>query len=500
MITATIRLLSLVVFLGQISAVALLGGQAEIPLKNWAVPPYTGTLVPQGSLTTMADISGPVAFIPINPCRVADTRGAGFTGQAGPPSLAANVQRTFQIAGTVPGVPAQCGVPTGAKAVSFQFTVVNEPTTGNLIAWPSGPPPLISVLNWIATSGPLGNGTIVPLGGNSVNLWLVQAAGTTVDMIIDVNGYFTDSYNAGLQFVATGSIGAEGVIRGTNSNTTSGSSGVYGLQTAATGAVFGVFGKSSNTSSDSAGIKGVDGTGTLTGATFFAPAGVRGESTTAYGVLGLSRFVGVRGDVLNTSGASLAEGRLGYTVSGTNYGLYSIGDIGATGTKAFVTPHPVDPSLVIRYISLEGPEAGTYFRGRGRLTNRWAVIDVPEDFRLVTEDESLSIQLTPMGRTADLCVVQLGLGQIVIQGSRDVEFFYTVNGVRKGYHDFQPITQGSEFVPQSAVARLPESLPAEAKRSLVTNGTYNPDGSINLETAQRLNWAVIWAERAVAGN
>jgi hypothetical protein len=203
--------------------------------------------------------------------------------------------------------------------------------------------------------------------------------------------------------------------------------------------------------------------------------------------------VGVRGDVLNTSGASLAEGRLGYSVSGTNYGLYSIGDIGATGTKAFVTPHPLDPSLVIRYVSLEGPEAGTYFRGKGRLSGRSATIDVPEDFRLVTDEESLSIQLTPIGRTADLCVVQLGLDQIFIQGSRDVEFFYTVNGVRRGYHDFQPIAQGNEFVPQSSAAQLPEFLPSEARRSLIANGTYNSDGSVNLETAHRLNWTAIWA-------
>ncbi len=52
----------------------------------------------------MSDISGPEPFIPVTPCRVADTRGNGFTGAYGPPSLAANANRTFAISG-------QCGIP-----------------------------------------------------------------------------------------------------------------------------------------------------------------------------------------------------------------------------------------------------------------------------------------------------------------------------------------------------------------------------------------------------
>jgi len=31
----------------------------------------------------------------------------------------------------------------------------------------------------------------------------------------------------------------------------------------------------------------------------------------------------------------------------------------ATGTKNFIEPHPTDASKKIRYVSLEGPEAGS---------------------------------------------------------------------------------------------------------------------------------------------
>src|SRR5712692_2129147 len=60
-----------------------------------------------GSIASPADVTQALTFVGITPCRMVDTRGFGWTGQAGPPSLVAGAQRTFQITGTVPGVPAQ---------------------------------------------------------------------------------------------------------------------------------------------------------------------------------------------------------------------------------------------------------------------------------------------------------------------------------------------------------------------------------------------------------
>jgi hypothetical protein len=367
--------------------------------------------------------------------------------------MAANAIRAFDL-----NSASHCpGIQTGVDGYSLNFTVAETAgPSGDIRVWPTGNPPLnVSTLVWTQTNAVVANAAIVGAGTNgSID---VQVAGSNTHLIIDINGYFTDTYN----------------------------SGAPGNQLVAT---------STSTAADSAGMKGVDaGSGSLSGATGFARSGVRGESVGGYGVLGLSRFIGVRGDVLNIGGASLAEGRLGYAVGGTNYGVYAIGDVGATGTKSFVLPHPTDPSLVIRYVSLEGPEAGTYFRGRGHLHGRSAIIDVPESFRFVTEAESLSIQLTPIGGYAILWVTELRLDQISVQGSRDVEFFYTVNGVRRGYVDFEPIVESSEFVPGSASARLPTNLGVEARERLLSNGTYNADGSVNLTTAERLGWTRIWA-------
>jgi hypothetical protein len=171
------------------------------------------------------------------------------------------------------------------------------------------------------------------------------------------------------------------------------------------------------------------------------------------------------------------------------YGVYADGGIGATGAKYFVEPHPTDPSKEIRYICLEGRESGTYFRGTGHVVNGFATIEVPDDFRMVSSTDGLTVQLTPIGGMAVLAAVTRSLDKIVIQGSSDVEFDYMVNGVRKAFEGFAPVSQNRDFVPRSANDRaLTAGLPAEGLRRLKATGILNADGTINLETAHRLGW------------
>ena len=42
---------------------------------------------------------------------------------------------------------------------------------------------------------------------------------------------------------------------------------------------------------------------------------------------------------------------------------------------------------------------------------------------------------------------------------------------------------------------MPGYLTEEARQRLINNGTYNPDGTVNLETAERAGWTRIWRER-----
>lgn len=150
---------------------------------------------------------------------------------------------------------------------------------------------------------------------------------------------------------------------------------------------------------------------------------------------------------------------------------------------------------MIAYVALEGPEAGTYFRGRGKFERGMARISVPEDFRLVTDAEGLTVQVTPIGAMATVGVIRMSLNEIVVQSSRNVEFSYLVQGVRANFRDLKPIRNYSAFVPESSDATMPAWLSAGQKRALVQNGTFKADGSINMETAQRLGWDRVWSSR-----
>jgi len=59
----------------------------------------------------------------------------------------------------------------------------------------------------------------------------------------------------------------------------------------------------------------------------------------------------------------------------------------------------------------------------------------------------------------------------------------------------KPIGPGAEFMPRSADARIPAYLTEGQEALLSSNGTYNADGTVNMETAERLGWAKAWKDR-----
>jgi hypothetical protein len=477
-----------------VGALSVFAQSQEIPLTNWTVPPYTSVSVrPEAGLTTMADITPGVAFVGVAPCRIVDTRGGGvFTGNYGPPALVANTPRNFDLN----SAPHCTGLPEALSAYSLNFTVVNTGAAGDLRAWPQDNPPVqvTSVLNWTAANTIIANAIIVPAGtGGGIT---VTAAGTGANLLIDVNGYFTGVYNAGVQFVASGSF-TGGMISGTNASNATGAAGVKGVQGAAI---------ASASSEIPAGVVG----------TSFIFDGVLGITQCSAGVGNCSGGAGVRG--IRTSGASLlSSGELGVANLGgrffndveingdldvgtgdTTFGPGNLAVLGAltvSGTKMFVEPHPTDASKLIKYVSLEGNESGTYFRGRARFQNGVARIHVPEDFRMVTSADGLTVQITPIGGMATFAVMRLSLDEIVVQGSRNVEFSYLVQGVRRAFRDFQPIEDAGPRFARGANARLPRGLAPELQQRLIANGTYNEDGTVNMDTARRLGWDRIWADR-----
>lgn len=310
----------------------------------------------------------------------------------------------------------------------------------------------------------------------------------------------TDSATAG----ASGVIGRAGSatgtvygVQGTAVSTTNGAAGVYGHATGQTGQTYGVYGESDSVTYGSAGVFALAGTPSYPNGVWTGISAVLANSTSGWGVLGKATSGrGVQGARVDatTGNSAGSTGVLGYAGS---YGVYSFNDLGVVGTKSFVEPHPTDPARQIVFVAMEGPEAGTYFRGRGRFIGKSAVIAVPEEFRLVTEEEGLTVQITPIGRIAGFAVVSMGLDRIVAESTQDVEFSYLVQGVRKNYKGHEPIQKNTLFVPMGFDARM-ESYPAHIQQRLVDLGIYNADGTVNLATSERMGWAQTWREEAAA--
>ena len=134
--------------------------------------------------------SGALAFYPVTPCRVVDTRnGILLTGP-----FAAAVSRTL------PMQSSPCGIPSSAQAYSLNFVAVATGQVGFLTAWPTGQSrPAVATLNALPPTTPVvvANAAIVPAGtSGSIDVY----ATNPTDLVVDINGYFAPAATGGLSF------------------------------------------------------------------------------------------------------------------------------------------------------------------------------------------------------------------------------------------------------------------------------------------------------------
>jgi hypothetical protein len=124
-------------------------------------------------------------FVPMTPCRVADTRNPN--GPFGGPILSGGVPRSF----TIPA--SSCGIPATAQAYSLNVTVVPSGSLGYLQIWPTGQPqPSTSTLN--SLDGRIkADAAIVAAGtGGAVTVLVSDSS----HVILDINGYFASPTDA----------------------------------------------------------------------------------------------------------------------------------------------------------------------------------------------------------------------------------------------------------------------------------------------------------------
>jgi hypothetical protein len=135
----------------------------------------SGYFIPSNSST--------LAFFPLPPCRIVDTRGP--VGTFGGPYIPNQQTRDFPVLESPCLTTAQ-----NAKAYSLNITALPHAPLGFLTVWPaSDQMPVVSTLN-AATGTVVANAAIVPAGTGGGGDIEVYPYGADTDLLIDINGYF----------------------------------------------------------------------------------------------------------------------------------------------------------------------------------------------------------------------------------------------------------------------------------------------------------------------
>lgn len=193
-----------------------------------------------------------------------------------------------------------------------------------------------------------------------------------------VQGENTLSTSTGAGVLGTIAAASGAGVRGTNTGTSGAAAGVHGTTQSANG--YGVLGESLSTSGINYGLRGSS----------FGESG-RGLYAIANATTGTN--YGVRGQSQSTSAGA--------------YGVYAVGDLGASGLKTFRIDHPSDPAnTYLVHYSTEGAEALNAYRGTVVLDAAGqATIVLPSYFASINIDPSYTLTAVgapmPMLHVAD---------------------------------------------------------------------------------------------------
>lgn len=144
----------------------------------------------QGYYTSGNPAAG--GYVPVSESRLVDTRNG--TGLPATP-LAQGSTTTVQVGGLA-------GVPSDASAVMLNFLVVNQTNSGSAIPYPADQPKPMQKLAFDpsdsdSTTSAVGLSATSPSGAIKINLEM-NGSGGTLDLVIDVLGYFTASQSDGI--------------------------------------------------------------------------------------------------------------------------------------------------------------------------------------------------------------------------------------------------------------------------------------------------------------
>jgi hypothetical protein len=157
------------------------------------------------------------------------------------------------------------------------------------------------------------------------------------------------------------------------------------------------------------------------------------SSAEIYGGITLiaGKEVDIVGKTTTITGANVTIGSPNLIINGDSWYGYIKPKLEIAG-KGFDIPHPKKPDTHrLRYICLEGPEVGTYIRGKLKNSN---MIELPEYWtESFIDTDSITVNLTPFGNYQELFVKEIKEGKIAVgnNSASQINCHYTIFAERK---------------------------------------------------------------------
>jgi hypothetical protein len=197
----------------------------------------------------------------------------------------------------------------------------------------------------------------------------------------------------------------------------------------------------------------------------------------AYTGTDVTDHIGVRG-----YSAPVAGWGIGVLGQGNWYGVYSLGNMTATGVKAFTIDHPEDPkNKMLKHFSIESNEVLNMYRGVVQLDgNGEATVELPDYFHLINKD--FSYQLTAIGTSQNPYVKEeINKNSFVVGGAPNTKVSWTVHATRNDAYMQQHPESGLDVVAKEGERKGKYFMP-ELYNQPETAGMFYTDSSKNIPT------------------
>jgi len=138
----------------------------------------SGTVVSLPSVVTLSAAT-PTDFYTISPCRAYDSRSGA--------ALASGSNTVINV------LASACGIPSNARTVVGNLTVVNPTSQGFATVYPGNYPQPLAATENFNSGAILANSVVLPLatdGSGTLNISLLVGSNGTAHVVLDVSGYF----------------------------------------------------------------------------------------------------------------------------------------------------------------------------------------------------------------------------------------------------------------------------------------------------------------------